>query len=62
MTAHQDTAAALTAKAAPAVAVTGASLMGVGLQDWVYGLTIVYLLLQIVWFVLSKARKGRRDE
>jgi hypothetical protein len=47
-------------KTAPAVAVTGVSIAGVALQDWVYLLTIVYLLLQIGVLIVGKVRKGRR--
>lgn len=57
-----DALAPATIKAAPAVAVTGVAVAGVPLQEWVYILTIVYLLLQIGVLVLDKVRKGRRDK
>lgn len=36
------------AKAAPPVAVAGVSIAGIPLSEWVYALTAVYLLFQIV--------------
>jgi hypothetical protein len=39
------------AKVTPPAVVTGLTLFGVGLQDWVYLLTAIYTLLLIVKFV-----------
>lgn len=36
------------ALAAPPVAVTGLTLMGISLQDWVYIMTLVYLVILII--------------
>ncbi|QYW05820.1 holin [Vibrio phage vB_VpaP_G1] len=46
-------------QAAPPVIVSGLTFWGVSLQDWVYILTIVYILIQIVkpvfrWLMGSK--------
>lgn len=46
-------------KVTPPVTVTGMSLAGVHLQDWVYILTIVYLLCQIGVLVYNFI-KGRK--
>lgn len=46
-------------KSSPPVTVVGLALGGITLQDWVYILTIVYLLMQAGWFAYSKfIRKG----
>lgn len=37
----------------PPVVVTGLTVAGVSLQDWVYLLTIVYLIVMIVKSILS---------
>lgn len=37
-----------TAPGVPPVLVAGVTFAGIGLQDWVYGLTIVYLIVMIV--------------
>lgn len=36
------------ALAAPPVAVTGLTLIGISLQDWVYIMTLVYLVILII--------------
>lgn len=41
-------------KAAPPVGIAAATFAGIGLQDWVYALTIVYTLLMICQHVWSK--------
>lgn len=41
-------------KASPPVTVVGLTLGGIPLQEWVYILTIVYLLMQIGWLGYSK--------
>jgi hypothetical protein len=47
-------AAALAVRSTPPVAVSGLTLAGVGLQDWVFILTAIYTVLLIVG-VLPKA-------
>lgn len=49
-----STADTIAAKASPPIVVTGLAIAGVSLQEWVYVLTIVYLILQIGHFVWSK--------
>lgn len=47
-------------KAAPPVSVAGLGLAGVSLNEWVLIATLIYTILQIVWFVYSKfIRKDR---
>lgn len=46
-------------KAVPPIAVTGLSAGGVSLQDWVYILTLVYLVLQIAYLVWKFWRRSR---
>ena len=48
-------------KALPPAAISTLTLFGIGLQDWVYVLTIVYLIVQIGWSVLKFIR-GKKDE
>lgn len=51
------------AKAAPPLSITGLSLAGVPLSDWLVLLTIIYTLLQIVKVVLEiKARRSRKHD
>lgn len=57
---HAQEASVMAVKAAPPVAVVGATLFGVPLQEWVYILTIIYLVLQIVSLLL-KCWKERRS-
>ena len=45
---HGEMLAIAAGKATPPLAVTLASVAGLGFQDWVYILTIIYLVLQIV--------------
>lgn len=49
------------ALAAPPVAVTGLTLMGVSLQDWVYIVTLIYLFLLIAG-KLKELVCGRRTD
>lgn len=42
-----DSYIAIMSKAAPSITVTGITLAGFGLQDWVFILTIVYTLMTI---------------
>lgn len=49
-------------KTAPPVAVSTLSLAGVGIQEWVYAATLVWILLQIAgwcWDRYSKYRQAR---
>ncbi|WP_328277777.1 hypothetical protein [Sphingobium sp.] len=41
-------------KAVPPVAVTGISLAGIGLSDWVLISTLIYTVMQAGWFVWEK--------
>lgn len=51
------------AKAAPPLSVTGLSLVGVPLADWLILLTIIYTLLQIVKVVLEiKHRRSHKHD
>lgn len=49
-------AASMATKAAPPVAVSAASVAGLPLSEWVYILTILYLIAQIVWFVIQRVK------
>ncbi len=46
---------------APPVAITGLTLMGVGLSDWVMIVTLLWLALQIGYFVYSKFFKKPKE-
>lgn len=48
-------------KAAPPVSVTGLTLMGVSLNEWVLMMTLLYTVLQIGWFVYSKFIRKVKD-
>jgi hypothetical protein len=48
-------------KSAPPVAVTGLSLAGVPLQDWVYVLTLIWLACQIVGWVIDRVKRARGE-
>lgn len=55
------------ARTSPALAVSTLSLFGIGLVDWVYILTVIYLIIQIALVIrkhihFSRNRKGRQDE
>ena len=45
--------------AAPPVAVTGLTLMGISLQDWVYITTLIYLVILII-IKVKEAFFGKR--
>ena len=52
-------------KIAPPLAITGASMFGLPLSDWVYILTIFYTLLQtgyFLWKLLHRDKKGIEDD
>jgi len=44
-------------KSAPPVTVSAVSLAGMSLQEWVYILTIIWLVLQITSWVWNKFKK-----
>jgi hypothetical protein len=48
-------------KAAPPVSVAGLGLAGVSLNQWVLIATLIYTVLQIVWFIYSKFIRGERN-
>lgn len=53
-------------KNSPAIAVVSLSFAGVGLQDWLIGITIIYTLLQLFfllrdkWWRQRKGKNGRK--
>jgi hypothetical protein len=53
MTIHHDLAAEAV-KASPPLTVVGLSVAGVGLQDWVLLLTLIYTIIQIYLLVRDK--------
>ena len=58
-------AAAVAGKNAPPIAVAGMTMAGVSLQDWVYVLTIAWLVVQLAWFCYSKykaIKSGKHGE
>ena len=50
------------ARAAPPVTVTGLSMFGVGLADWLILVTIVYTVLQIVFLVRDRMRRKKEQD
>lgn len=55
-----------TFRGAPPLSVVAVTLAGIELQDWVYGLTIIWLLVQIVTTCMraireSKDAKAKKD-
>lgn len=46
----------------PPTAVTGLSLMGVGLDQWVLVLNLVYITLGIVYLLYRMLKKGKDDD
>lgn len=62
MSAHHDLTIEAV-KSSPPVTVVALTLGGIPLQEWVYILTIVYLVLQMGWFVWAKIfRKAPASE
>ncbi|MGU5759351.1 hypothetical protein, partial [Aeromonas caviae] len=51
-----------TAKSAPPVAVVSMSWAGVSLNDWVLIATLVWLSVQIGWFIWSNIIKPRAKQ
>ena len=63
MTIDHDFVAEAT-RAAPTVVVSGLTIFGVGLSDWVFLLTIIYTLAQLFFLFRDKwyaPRKARKD-
>lgn len=48
-------------KATPPVVITGMTLFGYPLQDWVLVATLIYTLLQIVFVIRDKVFRNRRS-
>lgn len=48
-------------KSSPPITVVGLTMGGIALQDWVYILTIIYLLMQAGWFAYSKFIRKAKD-
>lgn len=48
-------------KSAPPVAITGITLVGISLNDWVLIATLTYTLLQMAWFVWGKMIRPRQE-
>ena len=49
-------------KAAPAVSVSAASALGANLQNWVYVVTIVYIVLQSTFLIYRWVRSHRKHK
>lgn len=49
-------------KIVPPLAVTGASMFGLPLSDWVYILTIFYTLLQTGYFIWKLLRREKLSD
>ena len=49
------------AKAAPAIAVSGMSLWGYPLSDWLIIITIVYTLVQLVLLIEKRIKQGKHN-
>lgn len=52
-------AAAVVAKSAPPVVVSGMTLAGYSLNDWVLVATLIWIAVQLVWFVWSNIIRPR---
>lgn len=64
---HGESAAAVAAKLSPAWGITGATLMGVHVQDLVLWATLIYTLLMIAerlykWVKAWRAERDAADE
>lgn len=57
---HGNVASEIT-KALPPVSVTGLTLAGVSLNEWVLLLTLFYTIIQIMWFIYSKLIRKDAD-
>ena len=49
------------ARLIPPASISAMSCMGVALSEWVYILTIIYLLVQIFWLVYKIYRHCRKE-
>jgi hypothetical protein len=56
-----DHEAAQAGLSAPPIGVAAATLVGIDLQHWILILTVVWLLMQMGWFVYEKASRVLRD-
>ncbi|WP_368188756.1 hypothetical protein [Aeromonas sp. R7-3] len=55
-------AAAGVAKSAPPVVVSGMTLAGYSLNDWVLAATLMWIAVQMGWFIWSNIIKPRRQQ
>lgn len=55
-------AAAGVAKSAPPVVVSGMTLAGYSLNDWVLAATLMWIAVQVGWFIWSNIIKPRRQQ
>jgi hypothetical protein len=57
----EETATVL-AKSAPPLTVTGMSVFGIPLDEWVYIATLIYLAIQIFVLLRDKIFSGKNDK
>ena len=57
---HAGELAGAAGKAAPPLAVSGAAIAGLSLQDWMYATTIAYTVLLIAHLIWKFCRDRRR--
>ncbi|KHA56811.1 hypothetical protein NM74_09700 [Aeromonas hydrophila] len=55
------TATAAAVKSAPPVVVSGMTLAGYSLNDWVLAATLLWIAVQMCWFIWSNIIKPRRQ-
>ncbi|MGL6576512.1 hypothetical protein ACSZOM_10175 [Aeromonas hydrophila] len=55
------TAATAAVKSAPPVVVSGMTLAGYSLNDWVLVATLMWIAVQMCWFIWSNIIKPRRQ-
>lgn len=55
-------AAAGVAKSVPPVVVSGMTLAGYSLNDWVLAATLMWIAVQMGWFIWSNIIKPRRQQ
>ena len=56
------TAATAAVKSAPPVVVSGMTLAGYSLNDWVLVATLMWIAVQMCWFIWSNIIKPRRRQ
>jgi len=56
---HVSGAASALFKSAPPLIVSGLSLFGVPLQEWVYAMTLIWLLWQLAWSIWDRFFKQK---